>query len=443
MTAEVEAEQPYEPEPDPEPTAASGYRTYEVYQRERVGETTNLIKPIELLSAGYADNPYPQVEILREHYPCYRDWAGNRFWITRYDDVTSVFTDDANYETRSKQWSYGGADLGRDLGAELPVLWAIERRTTDALSEVVDKVLGDVGLADSPDLASGFAARIPLELWGRVLDLPDADLGWFATRYWRMQRGATWHASSQRDGRVAFEELVRYFEPLMAARRSAPGDDLVSVVAGMELPEGVATADDLVATILETDHETLHGALSNMWFQLLMNPGQLEVLRADSRMIKFAYLETLRHSPPVISADRFARHEVERFGRLLPKGSLLHCSAAAANRDPRQFAHPDTFVVERKDLCQREPRGQYRADGLPAGIAFGLGPPSKHPAVPKERPRSTYALIRDVAVHASAALLEAWPNVSLAANSEPLLRSLRVGEMHTCWNLQISVGPER
>ena len=47
--------------------------------------------------------------ILREHHPCYRDWVGNRFWITRYDDVTSVFADDANYESRSKRWFAGQA----------------------------------------------------------------------------------------------------------------------------------------------------------------------------------------------------------------------------------------------------------------------------------------------------------------------------------------------
>ena len=54
--------------------------------------------------------------------------------------------------------------------------------------------------------------------------------------------------------------------------------------------------------------------------------------------------------------------------------------------------------MQRKDLCQREPRGQYRADGLCSGIALGLGTPSVHPAVPEDRPRSLYALTRDTVV---------------------------------------------
>ena len=52
---------------DEEPESAPGYRTYEVYQRERVGETTNLIKPRELISDQYLQNPYPLVGLLREN----------------------------------------------------------------------------------------------------------------------------------------------------------------------------------------------------------------------------------------------------------------------------------------------------------------------------------------------------------------------------------------
>ena len=58
----------------------SGYRTYEVYQRERVGESTEKIKPAQLNSASYQSDRYPLLGILREHYPCYRDWLNNSFW---------------------------------------------------------------------------------------------------------------------------------------------------------------------------------------------------------------------------------------------------------------------------------------------------------------------------------------------------------------------------
>jgi hypothetical protein len=212
---------------------------------------------------------------------------------------------------------------------------------------------------------------------------------------------------------------------------------MISAIAALELEDGPATAEDVVVTLLEADHETLHGALANLWFLLLTHPQQLDRIASDRRLVKFAYLETLRHSAPVLTARRFARHEVERFGLLLPEGAMIVCAAAAGNRDPRIYSEPDRFMVERKDLCPREPRGQYRADGLPAGIAFGLGKPSRHPAVPLDRPRSRYAITRDTAVTACNAILDRLPNLRLTPDASPALRCLRIGEMHTCWRLPV------
>ena len=89
-----------------DPPPGSGFRSYEVYQREQVGETTNLVNPRHFLTGDYLADPFAVPGVLRENYPCFRDWVGNRFWITRYDDVTSVFTDDANFETRPASGCY-------------------------------------------------------------------------------------------------------------------------------------------------------------------------------------------------------------------------------------------------------------------------------------------------------------------------------------------------
>ena len=412
-----------------------GFRTYEVYQRERVGESTEKIKPIQLVSDDYRRDPYPLMEILRENYPCYRDWLENSFWITRYNDVTSIFTDDANFETRPKTWYYGLNDAGRDLRNELSVLAAEEACIDRSAEEIAVKLAGQLASRGEADLATGFAARFAVQMTASCYGIPDADIDSFATAYWRMQRGTSWKPRLQADGLAAMQELVRYFEPIVAERKSSPGDDMVSAMVQLDQP---ASARDVVVTLLEGDHETLHGALANLWFLLLTHPGEFEKARSERRLMKLAYLETLRHSTPVISAHRFARHEVERFGRLLPEGARVVCSAAAANRDPRIFKDPSTFIVDRKDMCQREPRGQYRADGLATGIAFGLGKPSVYPAVPEDRPRSRYAITRDTAVSASEALVAHLDNIEIAKGASPVLTSLTVGEMHTCWRLPVT-----
>jgi len=417
------------------------YRTYEIYQRERVHESTEKIRPIQLASSEFARDPYPTLAVLRENYPCYRDWLGNAYWLTRYNQVTSVFTDDANFETRSKLWYYRLEGYGRDLRDELPVLIAQERLIDAHVGPVTERILRGFAGRGSADLALEFAARLPLELLARVLNLPAGDFDGFAQRYWRMQRGFDWDPRDEQTGKRAMAELADYFRPLLEARRAEPGDDMLSAIAGLDLPTGPATAEDVVVTLLEGDHESLHGALANFWFLLLTHPEQLELVRGQRRLLKFAYLEALRHSTPVLWRKRYARHEVERFGRLLPIGCMIYCAAAAANRDPWIFADPDRFDIERKDLCQREPRGHYRSDGLAAGIALGFGKPSRHPGVPEDRPRSLYAITRDAIVTASNMLLDALPDIALPPGASPELRSLRLGEMHTCWNLPVTFTP--
>ncbi len=419
----------------------TGYRTYEVHQRERVGESTEKLKPIELISEAYRLDPYPVLSTLRENYPCYRDWLGNRYWLTQYNDVTSVFADDANFETRSRAWHFGGVQVagvhGRDLGDELPVLEHLAKGLTTDFQASCDELLQAMQGEGQGDLAQQFAARLPLLVLARSLDIPVAERENFYALYWRLQRGTSWQAELRADGQRAATELATYFKPLLAARRETPGDDLLSVLLHLEGLDEPLTAQDVVVTLLEMDHQTMHGGLANLWHLLLSHPQELELARQSSRAMKMAFLEALRHSAPVLSAQRFTRHEVERFGKLLPAGSLVECSAAAANRDPRIFAAPDEFRVERADLCQREPRGQYRADGLASGLAFALGPPSKHPAIPEDRPPSRYALTRDAAATASMMVLEQMPDLARVGGTDSRLAAVTVGEMHTCWSLPV------
>ena len=410
-----------------------GYRSYEIYQRERVGQSTERINGLDLASSDYARDPYPALAILRESYPCYRDWINNCYWITRYDDVTSLFTDDANFESRSKLWRYGLEGYGRDLGADLQV-WSAWTEAMDAqAAPVAERLVGTLDRRNA-DLATQFAAPLPIHLLAAALELPEADIDAFALHYWQAQQGASWNATARMAGERALRELAAYFEPLLKARSRGDGEDLISAVARVG-----GSANDLAVTLLEADHETLHGSIANLWMRLLTHPNAFAALKHDHRLIKIAYLEAQRHSPPVLIAERYARHEVERFGRLLPKGAQMRLSALAANRDPRLFRDADDFVADRRDLCHREARGQYRADGLPTAISFGLGAPSKHPAVPEDRPRSLHALTRDIAVQACEILIAHAPEIRLAKGAEPTLRSLQIGGTYTCWALSVQL----
>ena len=386
----------------------SGFRTYEVHQRERVGESTEKIKPQQLLSDEHRRDPYPLLGILREHYPFYRNWTSNSYWVTRYNDVTSIFVDEGNFESRSNAWRYGLHDLGQNVGQQLDFLAREASVFDNGLAERVHELTAGFSRGD---LVTDIFGPLVMQLTGELFEVAEDDQQRFASLVWQAKRGSGWDPDLQLQGRQAIESL----RELLAS-------------------------DDQVATLLEYDFETLFGGLANLWYMLLTNSVAYQRATSDSRLMKLAWLETLRYLTPTLYAERFARHEVERFGKLIPKGALLVCAAGAANRDPRVFSDPDSFIVDRRDLTQREPRGQYRADGLASGIAFGLGRPSRHPAVPEDRPRSRYALIRDSAVTISMALIEALEQIDLAVGSQPALTSLKAGEIHTCWSLPVTTG---
>ena len=386
----------------------SGFRTYEVHQRERVGESTDKIKPQQLISDEHRRNPYPLFEVLREHYPFYRNWMSNSYWVTRYNDVTSIFVDEGNFESRSNAWRYGLDDLGQNVGQQLDFL---NREASVFDNGVAERVHELAAGFTGGDLVTDIIGPLVIRLTGELFEVAEADQQKFAHLIWQAKRGTGWDPDLQLQGRHAIESLRK-----------------------------LLGSDDRVATLLEYDFETLFGGLANLWFVLLTNRAAYEQASGDARLMKLAWLETLRHSTPILCTERFARHEVERFGKLIPKGALLICAEGAANRDPRVFSDPYSFIVDRRDLAQREPRGQYRADGLASGIAFGLGRPSRYPAVPEDRPRSRYALIRDTAVAISMALIETLERIDLVAGSQPALTSLKPGEMHACWSLPVTTG---
>ncbi|MEY4231465.1 MAG: hypothetical protein RLZZ362_2314, partial [Actinomycetota bacterium] len=359
----------------------SAFRTYEVYQRARPGQPSAQFRARQLYSEDALIDPAAVLAPLRDAEPCYRDWPGNAFWVTRYDDVTSVFTDDANFEARPRAVLADVDTRGRDLGDELEVLRCLERTTDDQGEAIARRLVAEM----TANLATEVCLRFPFELLCAALAVePTAELA----RWWIALPGAaSWDPQVRRSGLAAFDALAAWADPLLASRSGGEGDDLLSVMASLG-----ACGGDVAVTLLELDEATVPGVLTNVWWHLLTVPGLQAEVGSDHRLVKAAVLEPMRHSPPVVHADRWARHEVERFGRLLPEGALVRLSAAAANRDPAVFGNPDSFDIHRRDLCQREARGQYRADGLASGISLGTGVPTKHPAVPEDRPRSRYAI---------------------------------------------------
>lgn len=407
------------------------FRTYEVYQRERLGESTEKIAPGDLMGAQQLTNPYPVLDVLREHYPCYRDWSGNAFWLTRYNDVTSVFSDRANFSVQTRAQACG-LDNANDLSTSAAAhqVWAdlIDNDLTTLCEELCQELCERLTAQDNVDLSIDYGLALCHELERRALGLGVEHKELFSRLMWHIQRADSWNPAIASQGQKSISELLQL---LSETKVDASEQGLRNAIPNI-------SNTDLLATVLGFEARTLHGWVANLAHAWLTDPVTEAHVRKGRAELKLSVLETMRHTPPVTYAHCSARREVERFGRLLPEGALLRLSAQAANRDPRVFAEPDSFQPGRKDICHREARGQYRADGLATGIAFGLGLPSKHPAVPEDRPRSLYAITRDATVTATECLLGRMASVKCA---EPPIapHALASFEPMIAWSLPISL----
>ena len=146
------------------------YRSYEVYQRQRVQQSTYLVNPRFFSRPDFLRDPYPTLKLIRENYPFLRDWVGNCDWVTSYNDVTSIFVDDANFETRTKLWSYGRPGWGRDLGQQLPVLWTWTQRVDGGIESTARELANRLLQRGQGDLVRDFTNELDLRILASVLD---------------------------------------------------------------------------------------------------------------------------------------------------------------------------------------------------------------------------------------------------------------------------------
>ena len=416
---------------------AEAERSYEVYQRQTSTDIPVVVPPGFWLRPEFAADPYPTLALLREHYRCFRDWHTNAFWVTSYDEVTSVIADEANFGARPRHASYGAGLFGRDLRDKPPVRDAIGFGM-ESSAEAVAQQAADGLPSGGVDLIGGFVYPFTVGLLARVAGIPDGQAGRFGDLWRAMQEGVGWHPGRADAGARAFTELAEMVEQLLAAPGTPATPTVLSAAldsAGDAPPRDIAR--DVVTTVLEIDFRTLEGSLANLLCLLLTHDDQLETVIDEPDLIMRAWQEAMRHSPAVMEAHRFARREVERFGRLIPRGSLVVCSAGAANRDRDLFWEPDRFCITRQDLAHREPRGQFRMDGLPSGVAPGLVPLSRMPARPADRPPSLYALTADAVAAAMTALLERWDRKRPPVAHQPCIRSRWAGDDRVCRRLLV------
>src|SRR5207342_1602883 len=200
---------------------------------------------LEKLTPDFYANPYPTYRALREHEPIKRMPNGSYF-LTRYDDLvaayknTRLFSSDKKREFAPK---YGASLLYEHHTTSLvfndpPAHTHVRRLIMGALSPraiagmepdlaaLVNRLLDGLAAKGKVDLIDDFAAAIPIEVIGNLLDVPQGERG--PLRDWSLAiLGALEPVISAEvfaRGNKAVQEFLAYLEILVARRRSKPGN---------------------------------------------------------------------------------------------------------------------------------------------------------------------------------------------------------------------------
>ena len=322
----------------------------------------------DILSPAFNEDPYPILEALREDHPLYFHEQMNSYLITRYDDVSSAFKSPV-FTTLNYEWqlepvhgptllSMEGRNHSRYRNLVAPefrgrvlqenFLPVIERNS----AELLDAWRHDGRV----DFVQQFTTWFPIKVIVDMLGLPAADHALFHRWYTTINvylANLAGDPEINAAGEQVREDLQAYMLPVIADRRANPRDDLLTKLVHAEV-DGDRLGDieikSFVSLLLTAGGETTDRSLTNMFWRLIEHPDQMAAVRADRGLIRNAFAETLRHTPPVLMIMRQPSEDVEVTGGTIPAGSTVTCLLAGANRDPRAFADPDAFDIFRDDL---------------------------------------------------------------------------------------------
>jgi cytochrome P450 len=350
---------------------------------------------------AFLDDPYPYYGALREHAPVHEMESGS-FFISRHEDVVAVyrhgaassdkkvefkpkFGDSPLYEHHTTSLVFNDPPLhtrvrGLIMGAlNQRAIARMEAGVVRLVDGLLDRFAGEIDFIDD------FAARIPVEVIGNLLEIPREERA--PLRAWSIAilSGLEPRPTPEmlEAGNRAVVDFKDYLGKLVEERRRRPGDYESDVLTRLIQGEKDGARLDPLELyhncifLLNAGHETTTNLIGNGMWLLLEHPAELQRLRDDRALLAPAIEEMLRYEGPIQLNNRRLTAPLELAGRRLPQGSLLTLGIGAANRDPRQF--PD---AERFDIARRPNRhvafghGDHACAGMnvarmEARIAFG------------------------------------------------------------------------
>jgi cytochrome P450 len=321
-------------------------------------------------------NPWPLYRELREMGPVVWLEKYRMFALTRYDVVVKalrdweafpssfgvMMNDDMNQILRGNTLCSDGDAHHRLRRVVIrPITPAALTSLTEEVEReagaVVDRLSGKGRFCATRELAT----HLPVTIVSSAIGLPEEG----------RERMMEWSIGlfncigpmndRARNAMPVLSEMMHYARTHAVPGKLKPGswaEAIHQAAAAGEVPSEAVPVMmiDYMGPSLDT---TIFGISSGVW--LFANyPDQWDLVRNDPSLIPAAINEILRMEAPIQGFSRYVARDYNLDGVSLPEGSRGVIFYGAANRDPRQFPHPDRFDVRR--------------DNAGRHMAFGAGP---------------------------------------------------------------------
>jgi cytochrome P450 len=233
---------------------------------------------------------------------------------------------------------------------------AFTRRRTDALEprirQITDELLDGVAATGADgrpvDLLAAFGYPLPITVITELLGVPNPRRDDF--RQWSaIVANAPMHPAETYV--AAATAMADYLRELIADKRAAPADDLLSDLIAVRDGGDRLSEDELssmVFLLLVAGHETTVNLICSGMHALLTHPDQLQLLRAEPERLPAAVEELLRFDGPVqVTVPGVTVAPVQVGDVTIPAGEVVLPALLAANRDPEQFPEPGRLDITR------------------------------------------------------------------------------------------------
>jgi len=326
--------------------------------------------PHELFAVHRRDAP------VYWHRPTERTPDGEGFWsVATYAETLAVLKDPVTFSSVTGGDRPFGGTLLQDLSIAGQVLNMMDdprhsqiRRlvssglTPRMISSVEDdlrartrRLLDAVVPGEPFDFVMDVAAELPMQMICILLGVPESERHWlFEAIEPQFDFGGSRTASlAQLSAEEAGSRMYAYGQELIASKRAAPTDDMLSVVANAALADDVPAMSDLelylfFSLLFSAGAETTRNAVAGGLLALANHPEQLRALREDLDTLPTAIEEMVRWTSPSPSKRRTATRDVTVGGASISAGQKVQIWEGSANRDASVFDDADEFDIARK-----------------------------------------------------------------------------------------------